>query len=65
MAETTRVPRASFTMNLGAENHNLNIYAFARWIDTTNPARANSEEVGFELATFRHARNAAVAAFLA
>jgi len=34
--------RASFTMNVGAENHNLNIYAFARWIDTTNPARAGA-----------------------
>lgn len=34
--------RSTFTMNVGAENHNLNIYAFARWIDTSNAARAGA-----------------------
>ena len=34
--------RAIFVLNVGDENHNLNIYAFARWIDTTNAARAGS-----------------------
>lgn len=32
--------RARFSLNVGAENHNKNIYLFARWTDIHNPSRA-------------------------
>lgn len=34
--------RARFSLNVGAANHNKNIYIFARWTDIHNPARAGA-----------------------
>ena len=34
--------KSGFVLNVGAKNHNKNIYCFARWVDTSDPSRAGS-----------------------